>query len=630
MKAKDNERLFVGEIRPSQMMYTYGVGSIVDLPNLSVIVMGLDDWPRDLPVVIEPRLLNAIRYHPELSDIREMRALPRSEAEPTRGPQFDGSALTGAPVAVFPRWWVCPVCRQLAPLSSGVFERGKQTYPPEKIMYRHTGCQKAKSPPQAIPARILVACENGHLDDFPWMDFVHRGLPCKHEAPTLKLEESGISGEVRDLEVRCSCGERRRLADAFGKENRNRMPMCTGRRPHLRDYDDKKCEFHARPIALGASNLWFPISLTALSIPGEGDRLAQLVQEHWDILRVVHSAEILTAFRLTNQISGEITDFDDSAILQAIRDYEEHLNRPGTDSAPDIKLPEYEVFCDPGSARISRDFQTRHLPLTQQWAKYGIIDVVLVERLREVQAMIGFARLDAVGELTDPDQQVLVRAAPLSRRTPEWVPATELRGEGLFLRFDENAISKWEQLPQLREHTQAFVEAHINWREKRGIQNPRDHFPGMRYVLLHSFSHAFMRQLALEAGYSAASLKERIYARPSILPGGPMAGVLVYTAAPDSEGTLGGLIGIGEDEEGVYHLVRESLRSMTLCAGDPLCSERGVENNGRTIHGAACHACLFAPETSCERGNRYLDRSVLVPTINNERSGNAFFKAMRL
>ena len=171
--------------------------------------------------------------------------------------------------------------------------------------------------------------------------------------------------------------------------------------------------------------------------------------------------------------------------------------------------------------------------------------------------MIGFARLDAVGELTDPDQQVLVQAAPLSRRSTDWVPATELRGEGLFLRFDEQAISEWESLPELREHTEAFLAAHISWREKRGIQNARDNFPGMRYVLLHSFSHAFMRQLSLEAGYSAASLKERIYARSEMFPGGPMAGVLIYTAAPDSEGTLGGLIGLGEDEESIYHLVKD-------------------------------------------------------------------------
>jgi hypothetical protein len=144
--------------------------------------------------------------------------------------------------------------------------------------------------------------------------------------------------------------------------------------------------------------------------------------------------------------------------------------------------------------------------------------------------------------------------------------------------------------------------------------------------MLHSFAHAFMRQLSLEAGYSAASLKERIYARPSSHSEGPMAGLLIYTAASDSEGTLGGLISLGENETTLYNLVNESLQSMMLCAGDPLCAERHIDTQGRTIHAAACHACLFAPETSCERGNRYLDRSMLVPTMDNTRQELAFFK----
>lgn len=621
---RDRDRLMVGEVRPSQMMYSYGIGSIIDLPNLSVIVMGLDEWHDSRTQVVEPRLLNAIRYYPNLNSVSEMRALPRSEAEPMHRPQF-GSELVGAPVAVFPRWWVCPVCRQLAPLSSGIFEMGKTTYPPERIMFHHTGCTIARKP-QAIPARILVACEDGHLDDFPWMEFLHRDESCKLDAPTLKLEEAGVSGEVRDLQVRCSCGKTRRLADAFGKENRGRMPQCTGRRPHLRDYDEVMCKKKMRPIALGASNLWFPIALTVLSIPLESEQAARLVETNWNLLRVVNdNPTVLNAFRDTGQFPRELAELSNEAILQAVRDYVQRQQEV-TDAAPDIKLPEYRMLAANRPVSNDPEFQTRRLETSKgDWRELGIADVILVERLREVQAMVGFARLDAVGELTDPDQQVLVRAAPLSRRSPTWVPATELRGEGLFLCFDEQRVSDWEDRPEVRARADEFREAHTVWRKNRGIANPADHFPDMRYVLLHSFSHAFMRQLALEAGYAAASLKERIYARPKALEGGPMAGILIYTAAADSEGTLGGLLGIGENEEGLYYLVRESLRSMALCAGDPLCAEHEVDTGGRTVHGAACHACLFAPETSCERGNRYLDRTALVPTTDSKHAPNAFF-----
>ena len=131
-----------------------------------------------------------------------------------------------------------------------------------------------------------------------------------------------------------------------------------------------------------------------------------------------------------------------------------------------------------------------------------------------------------------------------------------------------------------------------------------------------------MRQLSLECGYSAASLRERIYARPQTDTQSAMAGILIYTSAPDSEGTLGGLVSLGETETlGTY--IAQALESAHLCANDPLCAEHTAGQHGHSIHAAACHACLFVPETSCERGNRYLDRSTLVKTV--ERDQLSFF-----
>ena len=102
-----------------------------------------------------------------------------------------------------------------------------------------------------------------------------------------------------------------------------------------------------------------------------------------------------------------------------------------------------------------------------------------------------------------------------------------------------------------------------------------------------------------------------------------MAGLLLYTAAPDSEGTLGGLVSLGEPEQLRRHL-DQALERMSLCASDPLCAETRPADDGLSLHGAACHACLFAPETSCERGNKYLDRRVLVDTVAG--SGVPFFR----
>jgi hypothetical protein len=201
------------------------------------------------------------------------------------------------------------------------------------------------------------------------------------------------------------------------------------------------------------------------------------------------------------------------------------------------------------------------------------------------------------------------------------VPASEIRGEGIFFRFSEAEIAAWLARTQ-RLHLEFFA-AHKQWRKDRGLQPPEEFYPGLRFVLLHSFAHALIRQLSLECGYTAASLRERIYARNPGLDRPEMAGVLIYTAAPDSEGTLGGLVSLGEPGVLERHLC-QAMDSMRLCSGDPLCAEHHPGKEGTSLHGASCHACLFASETSCERGNKYLDRTVLVPTV--DRDGFAFFQ----
>src|SRR5262249_24166120 len=166
------------------------------------------------------------------------------------------------------------------------------------------------------------------------------------------------------------------------------------------------------------------------------------------------------------------------------------------------------------------------------------------------------------------------------------------------------------------------VEAHRRWRSNRGLE-PDDGYPSMRYVLLHSLAHSLIRQFSLECGYTMASVRERIYSRSPGADQEPMAGILLYTAAPDSEGTLGGLVSLGEPKSLGRHL-DQALEGMKLCTSDPLCAEHHPYRDSLTLHGAACHACLFLPETSCERGNKYLDRSVLVATV--EMADLAFFK----
>ncbi|HXZ04168.1 MAG TPA: DUF1998 domain-containing protein [Ktedonobacteraceae bacterium] len=606
----------VGELRPSQVLFTYGIGAVVDLPFISTMVMGLEDWINPHPQPIgEERLLQAVKsiLGVQVSRLLSPPVAPEQEGIPN---PFDESATIGVPVAAFPRWMLCPRCRTLAPLDSSLFQLKVDNYRADRTRYVHVNCPSAGSPPPVVPARFLVACKAGHLDDFPWLYFVHGEAPCQAR---LKLVQLGVSGEAVDVQVKCeTCGKQKRMGEAFGKDAALNLPACNGRHPHLRTYESTPCEERSRTILLGASNSWFPILLSALAVPNAIDKLGQLVDDHWHILEKVENQQNIDLLKQL-EVLQHFATYTTEEIWEKI-EQRKYQSSDEDSQAPSLKTPEWQVLSNPKAAPDARDFKVTAVPLPAGYEAY-LEQVVLVERLREVRALIGFTRIEAPGDFSEMLEVPENRRAPISRKPTPWVPAAEVRGEGIFIQFREDALQKWLNDSICYRHYRAFKEAHIQYRRARRMEIPEAGYPGLRYVLLHSFAHALMRQFTLECGYTAASIRERIYSLPSEHEYGPMAGILFYTSAPDSEGTLGGLVGLGVPEQLERHL-DGALEQMQSCTSDPLCAEHTCSQE-HSLHEAACHACLFLPETSCERGNKYLDRSVLVPTVN--RADLAFF-----
>lgn len=598
----------VGDVRPTQLLHTYGVGAMVDLPNIAAMVMGLDDWKLQYATPVgEERLLAAVRG--QLGHQVERLMLPPVDPDDSNRDPLNGPRI-GVPVAAFPQWYRCPWCDLVAPLSSGLFELQADPYRPDRVRYRHTACNKSPNPPAVLPTRFQLACSHGHIDDFPWLRFTHSGATSCNGP--LRLRKFGVGDEAANLMVHCdSCGTTRSLVEAFGDAAKD-DPLfeCRGRRPHLRDFEPGGCGETAQTMLLGASNSWFGITLSALSIPRHVDRLPQLIEEKWVTLQHVVSPEVLAAFRAVGNLRG-FEEFDDTAVWQAIV-----TKRSGAGAGvenTDLKEPEWQVFSMPDPSRNATDFELTPVAPPVGFEAY-FEKVVRVERLREVRALVGFTRIESPGDYADPQDIPAELRAPLSRSAPSWVPVSEVRGEGLFLQFKRDVLIDWATKNAAREAE--FRAAHSAWKTARAMPNPTEGFPGLRFALIHSFSHALMRQLALQSGYSAASIRERIYCDADGS-GMPMAGLLLYTAAPDSEGTLGGLVSQGEPER-LGRLVRQALEAMQLCTSDPLCAEHHPGSDGTaSLHGAACHACQFAPETSCERGNKFLDRSLLVSTLGS-------------
>ena len=593
-------RRAVGDVRPSQVITSFGPGAVVDLPNLSIIVAGIDRWLRRPEEAIhEPRLQQALRveaFHP-----------PR----PGEGSRFQRRG--SIPAYLFPRYQVCPVptCRSLSRVGDGLVEYDARA---QALECRVPGCaERARGRRRAltIPAPFIVACPGGHIGDFPWRSYVHRGPEtCDGR---LTLDSVGRTGSVGDIKVECSCGQKRSMTDAFGERQAQALGACRRHRPWLgpgnRDSGGCMYEDEVRVLQRGATNAWFPVVRSALAVREMASRLGQaLSQCNPRQLARVTSLEHLRSFL---EFEDRLSSFSAEEVWDALRRQRGEIEADEID----LRWPEWEALRDsPEGTSDDGEFylEASEVPIGFEG---HLSRVVCARKLLEVRALRGFTRLEPPGGGTA--DSLPAKMAPIWKEKQSWLPGVEVRGEGIFIEFREEAVAEWEARPVVRERASAMARKFAEWEEQRGV-NPSP-FPGARYVLLHSFAHAMIRQLALDCGYSASSVRERIYSSGDS--DRLMAGVLLYTASPDSEGSLGGLVDLGSPSR-FPDLLATALRGSAYCSSDPLCADHSPDAHA-SINGAACHACLLASETSCEAFNRFLDRSVLAATMAN--TGLCFF-----
>ncbi|MGW9300458.1 DUF1998 domain-containing protein [Streptomyces cyaneofuscatus] len=619
MSSNANRR--VGAVRPSHLMFTAGVGSLVDLPNFSVLIKGLDSWSYSGITeydIDEPRLRSAVnrslqRYgHGQVEQLRSAPWLQGGDSDP-KGWAAQG---VGVPVTPFPQWLRCTACNVLAAVDSGEFvfiNANPRT--PHEAKFVHD-CKRGK--PLAVAARFTLVCTAGHLDEFPYTVYVHHGQPCpKTPRPKLRMKDHG-GNQAANVSIECvACGVKRNIREAMGERGRRNLPSCRGRHPHLGTYRQNGCTEDAVLMVAGASNQWFPLTLSALALPkGQGGDIEKLLDDHWPEVQGIESRD---SYRLLSAIPAfnYLKEFDADTLIAAVA-----ARKAGADgaapSAPEVQAdlfgPEWDALSGP-IPQPSDDFALRPVgvpvPLDELFS-----DVRQVERLREARALIGFTRLDA----PDPESPEIATRVDLSRAAQTWVPASEVRGEGVFLRVRDDLMADWvsrmETSPQMTAHREAFGRFRGNRKSDRKSSDfdPLYGWAGARYIALHTLSHLLIRTIALECGYNSASLAERIYAGDD---SNPRTGILIYTAVPDSEGTLGGLVSLAEERE-LDRIVRRALTDASHCSADPLCSERLPRDPADFLHGAACHVCLFVSETTCERGNRFLDRRFLVPLTGDK------------
>lgn len=562
----------LGEVRPNQLITTYGPGSLMDAKNDSVTILDIDYWKDTGKTIVDNRLANYLGVY---------------NFKTPKATEYDD-----LPVVSFPNYHICVHCNTLFDIRND-FDRDKYI--------------KAKGPKcplcgwDAYPSRFILACEDGHMDDFPWSKWVHRGdTACRGQ---MKLFSTGRTSSLGEMFVECSCGAKRSMAGAMQKENLEGM-YCTGHHPHRPLDKNQKCKKLAIPSQRGASNVYFSVIRSAISIPpwtnpindiiNENRRVIESYEEDFGEMGLQKAYEKYFACKFTRE------EFDEAyaRIKNKIKEFIE------------IKEMEYAAITNHQDLAYQRDvkyFKAEEVPITNGLNQF-FSRIVKVHRLREVMVLLGFMRMEAPEPEVDEPNHI----CKLTKKTGHdaWLPAVEINGEGIFIEFNKRTVDTWNNQPEVKALSDKYAKYYNGFCEEKGwnMYKTRD----AEYVLLHTFSHLLIKEMAMQSGYSSSAIKERIYSSDI------MCGLLIYTGSSDKEGSLGGLVELGEMDK-FLPLLKNALQNALSCTTDPECF-LSIPTKTR-INGAACHSCTMISETACENGNRLLDRSLVVPVPEKENYG---------
>jgi hypothetical protein len=597
----------IGKVRQSAVIMNYGPGAIIDfrVPGtgaaVSVVASGLEQWQQqaeeagastqDLRRFTEKRLAEKLR-------------VGHFRMPPIALDKLDGDDTVVIPLVGvrFPVWLQCPECNLIKPArkwasnpgGASRFCNGCSTgLPDERKMF-------------VVPVRFVTSCRNGHLDEFPWNDWVHSGNACVNAKEfLLKSEGAGLSGLI----LSCPRCKRRRSMEHIFKGTAHEGRTCSGTRPWFAD-GKESCDLRPVTLQRGASNLYFPRMEPALVIPPWSEEIIRRLGFRWNEIETITTREERRLYigMFWQQISEDIGDVERRSFENLV---EEKVSESVKARSGNLRWDEYQQFMIASAAGRRRgdefDVRTENVPTSIP----HIANLIRVVRLREIRVLKAFTRIEAL-----PGRPP-VKLQPLSKSGLNWLPAIEVRGEGIFVSLEARRLASWQANKAVLKRAatiQSYAESNVLNADNEKVEVTAA--LGARYLLLHALAHVLMKQLALQCGYSSASLRELMYVGTD---NRDMAGLLIYTATSDADGTLGGLQRQGESRR-FGDMFAESIRANEWCSSDPLCIT-GLAAATESSSLAACHSCLLAPETSCQDYNRFLDRAMLVGTPEDRSIG---------
>lgn len=636
-----------GSMRRAQLVTPFGVGAMSILVNgTSVITAGLDHWyeaPDQSTLALEEYREYDWRLGARLQ-VKEFR-LPPDYRYAGSGPDTRNVKLT-VPVLRFPRWCFCMYCKRLK-LSTLTMQKQ------EVCTDKEHADKKYKPRMSQVP--FVTICARGHLDDFPFDKWVHHSAAplCSGALRLVSRGGGGLEGQtvVCDSDAG-GCGAERSLRgittarrDKGGGEERTTLTdylsstqdpyYCVGARPWLAEFDGV-CGEPIRAALRAAGNVYFPKVESSIYLPRQVGAVSAELHDMMrrpdvgPVIRVLYSAfgANITVEQMRSSLPLELfSPISDDELMAGFRDLlgvgesqpeaEEEGDTELLTGDDEWRFPEYRLLREtPTDDHLTTSDPGMASDLRQHFGRVRSVEV-----LRETRALRGFTRVrDDVLKLSAG--KALLRRRPLPPEH-DWLPAYVVKGEGIYLELDQNRLSEWENRPEVQARANKIAAHYGDVARHRGLQE-RSLSP--RFVLLHTLGHLVINELVFACGYSSASLRERLYVSERATR--QMIGLLIYTAAGDSEGTMGGLVRMARQDH-LRSVLSSALRNAQWCSTDPVCMDAGEKGQGPdSCNMAACHGCALLPETSCEEFNRFLDRGLVIGTFTDPTLG--FFSNLNL
>jgi hypothetical protein len=641
-----------GSIRRAQLVTPFGVGAMsVLVDGTSVITAGLDHWyPKDDPnLALEDFVVHDWRLEARLK-VAGFRLPPDFRSAGSGKDQRN--VKLKVPVLRFPQWCFCMYCKRLK----------KTTLSFQDVVRCEDRAHEGRRGrgPRMSQVPFVAICEDGHIDDFPFDKWVHRSKDpkCTGVLRLFSTGGGGLDGQV----VRCGydgkgkrderlgCGASRTLqgitmGNRRGDDGRESTVLtqdlvgrsdpyyCSGARPWLHE-EDGPCDRPVRGALRAAGNVYFPRVESSIFLPQQEGAVTDAMRELLrradvgPVMEVVYSfagADASSAM-LRKQLPPELFDsYTDDQLLAMYRDLH-GIGADGEDAEDQSDdLAGDDIWRHPEFKKIRETPDDDALRATDPGIhpdqRSYISRVRSVTVLQETRALRGFTR----GR--DSDLKLPVGKAMLRRRAlppdRDWLPAYVVKGEGIYLELHPDRLATWEARHEVKARAAMIANRYSQVITDRGGRL-RDLSP--RFVMLHTLGHLLINELVFTCGYSSASLRERLYV--SQQGGRDMAGLLIYTAAGDSEGTMGGLVRMARQEH-LRAVCASALSDARWCSTDPVCMDAGEKGQGPdSCNLAACHGCTLLPETSCEEFNRFLDRGLVIGTFDDPNLG--FFSDITL